>query len=64
MNDSTLDDEIACARRELAMRERVYPRWIQAGRMTPEQSRHEIATMRAIVKRLERTRDLARPSLF
>src|SRR6478672_7720338 len=31
---ASLEDQVACVRRELAMRERVYPRWVSEGRMT------------------------------
>lgn len=36
--------------RELAMRRRVYPRWIDAGRMSSEKAAHEIAVMEQIVE--------------
>ncbi len=42
-------EKLACARRELAMRRRVYPRWVEAGRMTREEAEREIAVMDAIV---------------
>ena len=38
-----------CARRELDMRERVYPRMVEMGRMPADKADHEIACMRAIV---------------
>jgi hypothetical protein len=44
----TSEDKAKCAERELRMRERVYPRWIAAGKMKPQQAEHEIETMRAI----------------
>lgn len=37
------------AERELKMRQRVYPRWIEAGRLTSEKAAHEIAVMEEIV---------------
>lgn len=43
----------ACAERELKMRERVYPRWIEQGRMTQQKADAETAMMRAIVEALE-----------
>ena len=45
----TLTEMIACAKRELAIRERVYPKWVESKRMTADQCRHEIETMQAIV---------------
>ena len=48
----TLEQQIAAAARELAMRERVYPRFVAAKRMTQDKADHEIAAMRAIVETL------------
>lgn len=48
----------ACIERELKMRRRAYPRWIEAGRMTIEQADREIATMQSILA------DYAEPDLF
>lgn len=45
-------DLIKSAKRELAIRERVYPRWI-GQRMTADQCRHEIECMGDIVEILE-----------
>lgn len=42
-------DKLACAKRELAMRRHVYPRWVQVGKMTKQNADHEIACMEAIV---------------
>lgn len=44
---------IACAKRELNYRERIYPRWIEAKRITVERATEEIALMREIVRVLE-----------
>lgn len=44
---------IACARRELALRRNVYPRFVGAGRMTQFKADDEIRDMEAIVKFLE-----------
>lgn len=47
-------DKLACAKRELAMRKRVYPRWVeQQNKMSAGQAAHEIAAMEAIVKDYE-----------
>lgn len=43
-------DKCACAERELQMRQRVYPRWVQIGKMSAEKARYEIECMRAIVE--------------
>lgn len=41
-------EKLACIRRELSMRLRVYPRWIDNGKMTAAKANDEIAVMRAI----------------
>lgn len=48
-----LDAEIAEAAREVAMRERVYPGWVKAGKMTQHQADRRLGLMRAILKRLK-----------
>lgn len=58
MSEITRADKRACAQRELAFRERFYPRWVAAGRMTQEEADREIARMRAI------SADYAEPTLF
>lgn len=45
----TRDDKIAALRREMALRERVYPKWIASGRMKQSKADHELAVMRAIL---------------
>lgn len=42
-------DKLACAEREVKMRKRVYPRWIEAGKLSLGKAEHEIAAMEAIV---------------
>lgn len=50
--DVSLADQIACVEREIAMRERVYPRWVQSERMTQEKADRELLTMRAVLATL------------
>ncbi len=45
---------IACVRRELAMRQRVYPAWVSKGRMSQAEADRETNTMMAILATLER----------
>lgn len=45
--------QIAAAEREVKQRERVYPRWVEAGRMTQAKADAEIAAMKAIVETLK-----------
>lgn len=49
----TLVDMIACARREVAMREHVYPRRVGDGKMKQAAADRELETMRAILAKLE-----------
>lgn len=45
----TNQDKLACAQRELTMRTRVYPRFIEAGKISAGRAAHEIACMEAII---------------
>jgi hypothetical protein len=42
-------DKLACAERELKMRQRVYPRWQEDGRMSAGKAAYELACMEAII---------------
>lgn len=44
-----IERQITCAEREVALRKRVYPRFIESGRITKLKADDEIATMEAIV---------------
>ena len=59
--DFTIDDLVACARRELAQRKRVYRRLVGFGKMTQAQADHEIELMTAIRENLEAQQQ---PKLF
>lgn len=48
-----LEDQIKCAKRELAMRKNVYPKWVAQGRMKREKALHECECMGAILDTLE-----------
>lgn len=48
MTTPTPADLLACAEREVSMRKRVYPRWVEIGRLTQAKADHEIACMQAI----------------
>lgn len=50
----SLQKQLACARRELALRTRVYPRWVATEKMTEDAARRELDGMAAIVQTLER----------
>jgi hypothetical protein len=45
----TTADKLTCARRELGMRQRVYPTRVEKNLMSAGQAAHEIACMEAIV---------------
>ena len=49
---ATLDEQIECVRREIGMRRRVYPRWVEIGRITQDKADHEIACMQAVLEGL------------
>jgi bisphosphoglycerate-dependent phosphoglycerate mutase len=53
-------EKYRCIRRELALRERNYPRWIAQNKMSAAQARHETAVMRAILQDYEHRE----PALF
>jgi hypothetical protein len=44
-----LVDQIACVKREIAMRERTYPRWVSTGQMSKAKAAHETACMSAVL---------------
>lgn len=44
----TIEQQIASVRRELALRQRVYPKWVAAGRMKQGAADQEIAAMQAV----------------
>lgn len=53
MTDVPIDEQVTCVKREIAMRERVYPRWVASNRMTPAKAKTEIETMKAVLATLE-----------
>lgn len=48
-----IDEQIKCVRREIAMRERVYPRWVKDGRMTQQKADSELRLMKQVLATLE-----------
>ncbi len=48
----TLDDQIACVKREIGMREFVYPRRVADGKMKQDKADHELAAMKAVLATL------------
>ena len=45
--------QVACIERELRMRRRVYPRWVQEGRKPQADADREIAEMEAVLETLK-----------
>jgi hypothetical protein len=52
MTHPDLPAQIACVKREIAMRLRVYPKFILSGKMKPADADREIATMQAVLATL------------
>lgn len=50
----TAADKLAAVRREIAMRRRLYPRWVENKLMTQSKADEEIAVMEAIAADIER----------
>ncbi len=48
----TIAEQIACAERELRLRQRCYPKWVQERRMSQATADKEIAGMTAIIETL------------
>jgi len=51
----TAREKYQAARREWLYRTRVYPRWVEAGKMTPDKAARELAAMAEIAADYERT---------
>lgn len=50
----SLADQIAAVNREIGMRQRVYGRWVESGKMTARKAGEEIAAMQAVAATLAR----------
>lgn len=51
----TLDQMLACVDREIGMRTKVYPRWVEQKKMLPGVMLSELARMRAVREQLIRS---------
>ncbi len=60
MAEYTLEMQIAAVRREIAMRERAYPRWVANAKMKPEKAVVELGAMRAVLVTLEGLQERSR----
>jgi hypothetical protein len=50
----TLQEQIAEAQRELALRKKCYPQWIKAGKLDPGDAKYQIRVQEEIVHTLMR----------
>lgn len=57
----TLHEQIAAVAREIALRERNYPKWVAQGRMRSELADYQIAVMKEVLHTLS---DKDKPQLF
>lgn len=55
-----IDDQIACVEREIALRSRVYPRWIADKRLTQVKADREMACMNAVLETLRHEKERER----
>ena len=53
----SLAQQIACVKREIGMRTRVYPRWVSASRMTQAKADSELQAMHAVLDTLQEIED-------
>ncbi|MFO0386339.1 MAG: hypothetical protein ACK505_06140 [Flavobacteriales bacterium] len=49
----TIEEEIRELKRELALRNRLYPEWVKLCKLRPEEARYQIACLQSTLKRLE-----------
>lgn len=52
--DIPLDDQIKCLERELKLRKRLFPKWVEAKKMTASQSTRELQSMEACLLTMKR----------
>lgn len=52
---ASIEQQIACVKREIGMRERVYPRWVENKKMSQEKADAEISTMKDVLETLINT---------
>ncbi len=49
----TKKELVACVARELALRERAYPKWIGFNKISADKARHEIECMKEVLKHIQ-----------
>ena len=50
----SIEEQIACVKREVGMRERLYPRWVAMRKMSQSKADEELNAMKAALATLER----------
>jgi hypothetical protein len=60
----TMDEKIACLSREVKMRQKVYPRQVQEGRIDAAMAKKELGIMVEILAEYQAQLDAVQPSLF
>lgn len=48
----TLEQQIACLKREIAMREACYPKWVASKKLLQSKADHELGAMKAALRTL------------
>lgn len=56
----SLEDQIACVKRELRLRTITYPKWVAAKRLRQDAADREIAVMTAVLETLQMLREQQR----
>lgn len=54
----TLDEMIKCVGREISLRERLYPSFVEKGKLSQKQAGHELACMRDVLNFLHGVKQL------
>lgn len=57
-----LNEQIACVKREIGMRERVYPNFVARGKMKEEKAEDEREAMRSVLDTLEHLASAGEPT--
>ena len=60
----TDDDRVKCIEREVILRRRVYPRFVQTGKMTQKKADQEIAVMESILNMMKNLKAMNERDLF
>lgn len=50
----SIAEQVKCVKREIAMRERVYPRWVASGKMPAAKADYETEAMKAVLETLKK----------